>query len=374
MYFDLRRIDSDELLPTTTLEVDPQRVSMIRRLPVVPDWRVNQVPRRQLVSARVLTAEKIAEVKGLNYVAQRAVSGEARGPEDRFLLLLFDVDGGQAAWVLKGSDKQLLAAEQALLMPSSKLAEAANDEPEETEPDEPPMVEDPATRSLKRALTGVGIACTVLGFLFLLFGRGGGESSTGVVVPASEQPQTVPQNAEGGQAQPPPGSPDPPATATPGTPIEVSRSTNTPLAAGQLSAASAALTRHLDRRPRVYRIVAEDQTATFEIYAAGRSDVVERWLYRRGSLVGPDLSAPPPLEGGAFVFNDVRLGRVPAVVSRAKRLVNDGDPALESASVVIRRNVPGPGRLRMRVDVSGPARSDPPPIFATPEGKIVAGT
>jgi hypothetical protein len=121
----------------------------------------------------------------------------------------------------------------------------------------------------------------------------------------------------------------------------------------------------------VYRILVSEQQVDFEIYLAGRTDAIEGWSWRSGRLQGPREIAAAPLAGGRFAFNDVRLAAINPLVQRAKQRARVGAPAVERASVVIRRGLPSSRALRIRVAVSGPGGERV--FLARPSGQPVAG-
>ena len=333
--YDLRPIGSTVPRLAPRLAVGPEWVALVRRVPI-PTRTLDRYARNRLDSVQFYEAADLLASGRLSFVEERAV--ENLGKEGkRFAVLVFDDD---VRWVLAGSPAELERARGPLVGSRRGLYAVS----EEAAPDPPaaPPVAGPAPW-----LARLGIVCGVLGLLALIGaefdGDEGGTFATGRSVPAS-----APLDA----SAPPVPAPE------------------SPLAGGRLPEIAAALTRELERRPRVYRILAGEETATFEVYPESGSRL-ESWSWEDGTLTGPAAVGAPPLRGAAFTLNDVRLAAVSDLALRAKRRANVGEPDEERAAVVIRRELPESRALRIRTTISGPRGESA--SRARPDGSAASG-
>jgi len=352
MLFDLRPISSTMLRLAPRLEMTPDRVAMVRRLPGLPNRALLSYRRDQLDSVRFYGGQGLIDSGLLEFVEERAVDAHMQAGRDRFLVLVFD---DNKAWVLEGADHELERARSALLVPTGTL-EAVSEA--ESEPEEPEQF---SADAVVPWLFRVGVVCGLLGALLLIVGE---------IRARDDEPrvETVSAAADATDVELPPPPPSAPGRVVPPPPEPPPDS---PLAAGRLPVIAAQLTRELGRRPRVYRILVAERQATLEVYLAGRNDAIERWVWSAGQLDGPAEIIAPPLPGGQFALNDVRLSRVAALVQDAKQRARVGAPPAERANVVVRRDLPGSQALRMRITVSGPGGERT--FVAGPSGRLLAG-
>jgi hypothetical protein len=347
MLFDLRPVSSTMPRLAPRLEVTPERVSMVRRLPGLPNRSVLSYGRDQVDSVRFYGGTSLIESGLLEFVEERAVDAHMQAGRDLFLVVVFD---DNTAWVLEGADHELERARSALLVPTRTLE--AVSEPEPGDPD--PFKADAVVPWLFR----IGVVCGILGAFLLIVGeiRARDDEPSVETVPVGADVELAPAAPSApGRVVPPP--PEPP----PGS----------PLAAGQLPKIAAQLTRELGRRPRVYRILVGERQATFEVYLVGRTDAIEGWVWEAGQLRGPAEIVAPPLPGAQFTFNDVRLSRIHGLVQDAKQRARVGAPDAERANVVVRRDLPGSRGLRIRITVTGPGGERT--FVAGPNGRLLAG-
>jgi hypothetical protein len=290
-------------------------------------------PRSELLEWAAGTRAEVEAVDWLPSSAHLALQFESRAEDARYLVLRFAGNPERRWWAFRGTPEDIRTVHWALQW-GERLSPGG-------------AVSAPRPHGGHPLVLPLIVVAGLLGALGTIL-------LASALVSGGDEAAAVQQESDSASPVPP--------TA----PADVS-----PLAPRQLPRIAADLTRTLGGPPDVYRIVADDVQATFQVYSPDDPRIVDRWLWQQGELTGPNPDGRPGVVRGtraAYLLNDVRLRAVAPLARRARRAPGLGDPV--QVNVVIRRLFPQTSQVRIVVNAQGPdgARR----LVATVRGRVIS--